>query len=125
MSSHRKSLIAVVVLPVVLLLSLVTVGVANARQSHHPVSGRTAIATPTITIHSFTFSVPTSVLHGTRVRVVNQDAVTHTVTSNRTGKFNVSVPGGSTRFFRAPSTPTKYGFHCSIHPDMKGILKVR
>lgn len=124
MSTRRQSLIAVIVLPLALLLSLVMVGVANAR-SAHPEQSRTAITSPTITIRSFTYSVPTSVLHGVLVKVVNRDGVTHTVTSNRAGKFSVRIPPNSSRSFRAPSTPMKYGFHCNIHPSMMGILKVR
>jgi plastocyanin len=124
MSNRRSSLLAVLVLPLVVLLSLVTVSVANARTSPSEHS-RTAIATPTITIHSFAYTVPASVLHGHLVKVVNKDAVAHTVTSNRAGKFNVFVPAHSSRSFRAPATPMKYGFTCTIHPSMKGILKVR
>jgi plastocyanin len=124
MSSRPRSLILLIALPVVVLLSIATIGVASARQSH-PDHVKSALATRTITIHSFTFTVPRSVLHGTRVRVVNQDSVTHTVTSNRAGKFNVLVPGNSTRSFIAPATPRKYGFHCNIHPTMTGVLKVR
>jgi len=124
MSTRRSSLIAVIVLPIVLLLSLVSIGVANARTSQ-PAHASAAIATPTIYIHSFSFSVPTSVLHGVLVRVVNNDSVTHTVTSNKVGKFSVRVPGNSTRSFRAPSVPGQYGFHCNIHPSMKAVLKVR
>ena len=96
----------------------------NARPAHRE-STPASITGGTITIHSFSYTVPASVLHGTLVKVVNKDAVTHTVTSNAAGKFNVSVPAHSTKSFRAPATPQKYGFHCTIHPSMKGILKVR
>jgi plastocyanin len=124
MSTRHKSLIAVIVLPLVVSLSFLAANVASARTTH-PEHSRTAIATATITIHSFAFTVPKSVLHGALVKVVNKDAVAHTVTSNRAGKFNVSVPAHSSKSFRAPSTPMKYGFFCAIHPSMKGVLKVR
>lgn len=123
MSTRRQSLIAVIVLPLALLLSLVMVGVANAR-SAHPEQSRIATAR-TITIHSFTFSVPAGVPHGVLVKVVNRDSVTHTVTSNRAGKFNITIAGNSTKSFRAPAKPMKYGFHCNIHPTMTAVLKVR
>ena len=126
MSTRRTSLIAVIVLPVVLLMSLVTVSIANARTSHAAApQHHSAIVRPTITIHSFAYTVPKSVLDGVLVDVVNKDNVTHTVTSNRSGKFNVSIPAHSTKSFRAPSTAMKYGFHCTIHPSMTGVLKVR
>ncbi len=125
MRSSRKSLIALIVVPLVLLVSLVTIGVANARQSHDPVIARTQLTIPTITINSFSYSVPASVLHGARIRVVNKDSAKHTVTSNAAGKFNVTIPGNSTRYFRAPQTPKRYGFHCTFHLSMAGILQVR
>ncbi len=49
----------------------------------------------------------------------------HTVTSNAAGKFNVNVPAHTTRSFHAPATAQKYGFHCTFHGGMKGVLKVR
>lgn len=125
MRSPKKSLIALIVAVLVVLVSLVTVGVANARQSSRPDSARTELTIPTITIKSFSYTVPTSVLHGAKIKVINNDSVKHTVTSNRAGKFNVIVPEHSTRYFRAPQTPMKYGFHCTYHSSMKGILKVR
>lgn len=121
--SRSRSLLALIVLPVALLLAFVSVGVANAR-SAHDADHSTAITVPTITISNFSFKVPASVLHGARVRVVNNDNVLHTVTSNVTGKFNVSVPAHQIRFFRAPVKGT-YGFHCNPHPSMKGTLHVR
>jgi plastocyanin len=120
--SRRKTLIALFVVPVVLLLSVISVSVATAGTTHQ---AKAQIATPTITIQAFSYKVPASVLHGALVKVVNKDSVAHTVTSNRAGKFNVSVPAHSSRSFHAPGTPMKYGFHCTIHPQMTGVLKVR
>jgi len=122
--SRRKTLIALFVLPVVLLLSVLSVSVATARTAHHD-AAKSAIATPTITIQAFSYTVPASVRHGALINVVNKDGVAHTVTSNRAGKFNVSVPAHSTRSFHAPGTPMKYGFHCTFHGGMAGVLKVR
>jgi plastocyanin len=124
MSTRRPSLITVLVLPLVLVLSLVSIGVASAR-STPAAQPQTAIATPTITIHSFSYSVPRSVRHGVLVKVVNEDGVAHTVTSNRAGKFDITIAAHSSKSFRAPRTPMKYGFHCSFHPSMAGVLKVR
>jgi plastocyanin len=100
----------------------VTVGVANARTSHS--DAKTSIAVATITIHSFSYSVPAGVRHGAQVKVVNNDGVAHTVTSNAAGKFNVRVPAHSSRFFTAPKIAKNYGFHCTLHPSMKAVLHV-
>lgn len=121
--SRSKSLLALIVLPVALLLAFVSVGVANARMSHDT-GHSNAITIPTITISNFSFKVPATVLHGAKIKVVNNDNVLHTVTSNVAGKFNVSVPAHQVRYFRAPVKGT-YGFHCNPHPSMKGTLHVR
>src|SRR6478609_1835155 len=119
MSNRRTTLIAVLVLPIVLLLSFVTLTVANAG-STRPEHARTSITNGTITIKAFAYTIPPAgVNHGTIVKVVNKDNVAHTVTSNIAGKFNVNVPAHATRQFRAPATPQKYGFHCTFHPSMK------
>ena len=89
MSVRRKSFLTFLVVPLIVVLSLVGLGVANAARSDHSVKPK--LDTPTITISSFTFHVPAGVRHGTIVKVVNKDAVLHTVTSNTAGKFNVQV----------------------------------
>lgn len=122
MSVRRKSFLTFLVVPLIVVLSLVGLGVANAARSDHSVKPK--LDTPTITISSFTFHVPAGVRHGTIVKVVNKDAVLHTVTSNTAGKFNVRVPAHSTRQFRAPATKGNYGFHCTPHPTMKAVLHV-
>ena len=56
----------------------------------------------------------------TSVIWTNQDSAVHTVTSD-TGLFDVTLqPGGSFRytFFH----PGRYGYHCSNHPNMKGLF---
>ncbi len=125
MSARRKSLLTLAVVPVVVLLSLVSLGVANAARSTHPAAHHTAIATPTITISMFAFRTPASVKPGTKVKIVNKDAVPHTVTSDKAGTFNVSVPGNSTAFIKAPKKIANYKFHCTIHSTMHGVLHVK
>jgi len=50
----------------------------------------------------------------------NKDTVVHTVTSDN-GLFDVTLqPGGS--FVYSFYTPGRYSYHCSNHPDMKGVL---
>lgn len=125
MSNRRKTLIAAILLPVAALISLFAVNAADAGTSHqatHQVNAQ--IQTPTITISMFAYHTPASVAHGALIKVINKDAVAHTVTSNTAGKFNVKVPAHSSRTFHAPATKGAYGFHCTIHPSMKGTLHV-
>jgi plastocyanin len=77
----------------------------------------------TISIASFKFSAVT-VAAGATVTVSNNDAPTHTVTSDDGKSFNVKVAAGKTATFTAPSTPGTYKFHCNIHSTMHGVLTV-
>jgi plastocyanin len=78
-----------------------------------------------ITIASFAFTGPLTVSPGATVTVTNTDAVEHTVTADSAGTFDVSVPGGQTMTFTAPTAPGTYPYHCSIHPSMHGTLIVK
>ena len=53
----------------------------------------------------------------------NLDPVDHTVTLDNAGS-GAALPAGGT-FASAPfDTPGTYGYHCDIHPDMKGTIEV-
>lgn len=75
-----------------------------------------------VTIANFAFT-STPVVVGTTVTVKNKDSTTHTVTADQ-GGFSVTVNGGSTATFTAPTAPGTYKFHCNIHPTMHGSLTV-
>lgn len=122
--STRRSIAALVIVPLALLVSLVSVGVASARQAPSAAPSQHAVAVPTITIKSFGYHVPATVLHGALIKVINQDAVAHTVTSNTKGKFAVTIPAHASRTFHAPAVKGTYAFHCVYHSDMHGVLHV-
>jgi plastocyanin len=124
LSARRKSLLTFLVVPLVLVLSLVGIGVADAVHSGSATKARHDLAVPTITISAFTFHSPASVKKGVQVKVINKDAVGHTVTSDIAGRFNVKVPAHSTRFFKAPVVAGSYKYHCTPHPSMHGVLRV-
>jgi plastocyanin len=63
-----------------------------------------------------------SVSAGSTISVSNQDATTHTFTSDGTD-VNVSIDAGTTQTATAPPAGT-YPFHCSIHPTMTGTFIV-
>lgn len=121
MSLRFRSMLAV--LPVTLAIAGATMGVASAHQPASAHLNRTVVASSTITIHNFMFSVPASVPAGSTVTVVNQDTTDHTVTAS-SGGFNVPVGASSSATFTAPSAAGSYAFVCSIHPDMHGTLVV-
>lgn len=78
-----------------------------------------------ITIHNFAFSPATvTVAPGATISVHNEDQVAHTLTATA-GTFNTGdVSPGMTVTFKAPSTPGRYPYICSIHSFMSGTLIV-
>ena len=77
------------------------------------------------TIAGSAFSpTPITIQVGDTVRWTNNDAVTHTVTSD-TSVFNSgSISNGGTYSYTF-TMPGTYGYHCSIHPSMTGEIIVQ
>jgi plastocyanin len=128
MNRIRTTVLASAAGVVVLAGSAVAVEAASA--SPHTTHAQTSIATKaptkgTITIKNYGFSGPGTVAPGALVTVRNRDSVTHTVTANSGHKFNVTVGAHKTKTFRAPHKAGTYRFHCAIHAEMKGSLKVK
>lgn len=78
-----------------------------------------------ITIADFAFSGPDSVAPGTEVMVKNEDTTSHTLTAEGDGGFDVTIEGGATATFTAPSEPGSYPYICNFHGDMHGTLVVK
>lgn len=78
-----------------------------------------------ITIVDFAYQGPDSVAPGTEITVTNEDSAPHTVTAEDDGGFDVTVAGGETVTFTAPSEPGSYPYICTFHPDMAGTLVVK
>ncbi|MDD5190694.1 MAG: cupredoxin family copper-binding protein [Dehalococcoidales bacterium] len=79
----------------------------------------------TVSISNFSF-VPgiLTVNVGTTVTWTNNDSTTHTVTSD-SGVFDSgSIAIGKTYSYTF-STAGTFSYHCSIHPSMKGSVKVQ
>jgi plastocyanin len=94
-----------------------------------PSGGRPGAAV-TVTIRNFAY-VPAvvRVAPGTRIRVVNDDSVTHTLTATseqgHPPAFNTGlVAPGTARTIVAPRRPGRYPFFCEIHQFMTGVLVV-
>lgn len=76
-----------------------------------------------IVIKDFAYTVSTSVAPGATVTVTNDDSQAHTVTSDD-GGFDVKVGSGQTVTMTAPDSAGRYGFVCSFHANMSGVLVV-
>ena len=82
-----------------------------------------ASAAAQITISSAFKFTATPAQAGATVTVKNDSTSQHTVTSDDTGGFDVTVDAGKTATFTAPKAGT-WKFHCNIHNFMKGTLTV-
>jgi len=82
----------------------------------------------TIVIKNFSFHPATlTVAPGTKVKVINEDSATHTVTATVDNQiFNTGdIAPGSSGSFVAPSTAGTYPYICLIHQFMHGTLVVK
>jgi plastocyanin len=77
----------------------------------------------TLTISGQSFGAPITANPGEPIKVVNKDAVPHTVMSG--SAFSVKVKGRGTASFTAPTVPGKYPLTCRSTPKMHGTLIVR
>jgi plastocyanin len=64
-----------------------------------------------------------TVAAGTTITWTNQDAVSHTVTSN-TNVFNSGSLGSSGIWSYTFNTSGNYPYYCAVHPSMKGTVVV-
>lgn len=98
-----------------------TTAPASPAATPHPTA---TVALTSVSISNFSFQPQTlQVKVGSTVTWANNDATSHTVTSD-TGVFDSGTltPGGSFSFtFTQAGT---FAYHCNIHPNMKGTIIV-
>lgn len=116
-------------IPRALCAAALAVGLAGGPVGAETQAGPHSVATvnglPKITIQAYSYMVPKHVPAGARVKVVNLDDVTHTVTADDRS-FNVRVHHhGHTGYFTAPAQPGRYTFFCRVHSSMHGVLVVK
>ena len=92
------------------------------------VSVMTKAAVPqaaTVEIANFTFKSPVvTVKPGTTVTWRNGDDIPHTVVS-KDGLFRSKVLDSGDRFSFTFAKPGQFGYFCSIHPHMTGVVMVK
>lgn len=118
MRSSRK--LALLASAAALIGMLGSTGVSNAGP------GTTIIAGPLAASAGYLTKKP-MMLRGQKVKFTNLDIAPHDVRST-TGRFSSALIGiGQSTPVNGVSSlpPGKYGFFCSIHPNMKGTLTVR
>ncbi|WP_258803465.1 cupredoxin domain-containing protein [Pseudarthrobacter sp. NS4] len=89
-------------------------------------TGSTSAAAPAeILIKGFKYQGAETVSPGAEITVTNEDSEPHTVTADTGNAFDVTIKGGSTATFTAPTEPGTYPYHCNFHGNMKGALTVK
>jgi plastocyanin len=87
-----------------------------------------ALAAPTpvtVKISNFTFAAPAiTVAPGTTVTWINDDDIPHTVVADDKA-FRSKVLDTGDRFAFTFTTAGRYGYFCSIHPHMTGVVVVK
>ena len=62
---------------------------------------------------------------GTTVTWTNYDPLAHTVTSDEGDELDSPLFGEGETFSYTFDTPGEYAYHCTPHPDMRGLVTVR
>jgi plastocyanin len=84
-----------------------------------------APAAAAVQIDNFTFKAPVlTVKPGTIVTWTNADDIPHTVMSNN-GLFKSKVLDTGDRFSFTFAKPGQFGYFCSLHPHMTGMIIVK
>jgi plastocyanin len=84
-----------------------------------------APSTAAVSIGNFTFKAPVvTVRPGTTVTWTNGDDIPHTVVS-RDGAFKSKVLDTGDRFSFTFAKPGRFGYFCSLHPHMTGMIIVK
>ncbi|MBR7827332.1 cupredoxin domain-containing protein [Actinospica sp. MGRD01-02] len=107
--------------------ALLLAGCSSSTNSTTSTGTTSAAAADTIVIKNFAFSPATlTVAPGTKVTVMNEDSVTHTLTSTASPHaFDTGdIAAGATMTFTAPGKAGSYPYICTIHTYMHGTLTV-
>ena len=84
--------------------------------------GGQAAGSGTITIKDFAFGAPLTVRPSATIKVTNQDATAHDVSSDDEGRFRTPLLNkDESATFTAPTQPGTYKFSCTVHGQMQGI----
>lgn len=115
--------------PIRLMLVGLLVGAAVVTTSPTQATGAPAVVAVPGSFMAGYATTAVEITKGSQLSFVNGDLplVPHTVTSDVAGKFQTAtIGGGQTTSVTGASALAKgsYGFHCVLHPNMKGTLTV-
>jgi len=114
------SVVSILMISTILLISCGKSGSGYGTNNNMP-----AASGNTVSIVNMSFSPANlSVSAGTTVTWTNNDAMTHTVTSDG-GIFDSGNLAGGKAYSRAFATAGTFPYHCTIHPGMTGTITVK
>ena len=89
------------------------------------VSSQTSSSHVYVEILNYTFTPKAlTIKAGTIVTWTNKDSMIHTITADNGGPTSVGLSQGQSYTYKY-TTPGIYGYHCSIHPTMTGMIIVK
>ena len=106
-------------------LFLAGCGITNTTKLVTGSAVTTNITENTIEIKNFTFNPSDITVNaGDVIQITNSDTTAHTVTADD-GSFDTgTINPGETRTLPLPNKDGKFGFHCSLHPYMRGSITI-
>lgn len=109
---------------VIVIIAISLVGCTSKTTTTTLTTTTTNTLTASVSLSNFSFQ-PSSltVKAGTTVTWANKDSTTHTVTSD-SGVFNSGNLAPNATFSYTFNTAGTFTYYCSIHPTMKGTVKV-
>ena len=120
----RRIILLMAVAALVVVSALFVVSAAWAHK--HPTAMAQKHPTRTVSIQNFSFKPANIIIkRGTKVRWINKDSTTHTVTANKKGSFNSGRLGPGKSYTHTFNSAGKKRYHCNIHPDMRGSVVVK
>jgi plastocyanin len=117
----RRIILLMTVGTMVVVATLLVVSVAGAHK--HPTAKAQKHPTKTVSIQNFSFKpAHITIKRGTKVRWINKDSTTHTVTANKKRSFDSGRLGPGKSYTHTFKSAGKKRYHCNIHPDMRGSV---
>jgi plastocyanin len=122
----RRIVLLMTLAALVVVSTLFVVSAAGAHRQ--PTAKAQKHPTRTVLIQDFSFKpAHITIKRGTKVRWINKDFDVHTATANNGKSFNSGLlfPILRKSYTHTFKSAGKKGYHCNIHPDMKGSVLVK
>ena len=120
----RRIVLLMTMAALVVVSTLFVVSAAGAHRQPTAKAQKHPTRTVLIQHHSFK-PAHITIKRGTRVRWINRDSTAHTATANNGRSFDSGHLGKGQRYTHTFKSAGKKGYHCNIHPDMKGSVLVK